>query len=108
MGHHRFLFFHRNPVEQIYGSCLGIVVAGDFLFQQSNEKSFEIEVAGQESEFLQHQFRPAEALRVLIVQMFGEIGLDFVAAGQLALHFPLDGKAGLFAVELQNFIDGME
>src|ERR1051326_218864 len=40
--------------------------------------------------------------------MLGEVGFDFVAAGELALHFFLDWQPGLLAVELEYLVDGVE
>ena len=41
-------------------------------------------------------------------EVLGEKGDDLIAAGQLALHFALDGQAGLLAVEFENLVDGVE
>ena len=108
VGHDRLLLFHGHPVEQVDGFCFGIVVAGDFFSQERDEESLQIEIARKQAEFLQHQFRTAQALGVFVVHVLGEEGDDLVAAGQLAFHFMLDGQAGLLAVEFQNFIDGVE
>ena len=108
VSHHRLLLFHGHPVEQVHGFCFGIVVAGHFFPQEGNQKRFQIEVARQQAKFFQHKFRPPQALGVLVVQVLGEKGNDLIAAGQFALDFPLDGQAGLLAVEIENFVDGVE
>ena len=105
MRHDRLLLFNGHPVEQIHGFGFRIVVTGDFLAQQGDQKRFEIELARQQAKFFQHQFGAAQALGVFVVQVLGEIGDDLIAAGEFALHLFLDGKAGLLAVEIQNFVD---
>ena len=108
VGHDRLLLLHGHPVEQVYGFCFGIVVAGYFFSQERDEEGLQIEIAREQAEFFEHQFRAAQAFGVLVVHMLGEEGDDLVAAGQLAFDFMFDGQAGLLAVEFQNFIDGVE
>ncbi len=108
VGHDRLLLFHRHPVEQVHGFRLGIVVAGYLFAEQGDEEGFQIEVVRKQAELLQHEFGAAQALRVFVVQVLGEIGDDLVAAGQFALHLTLDGQPGLFAVEGENLVDGVE
>ena len=108
MSHDGLLFLHRHPIEQIHRSCLGIVVARNFLTQQRNQECLQIEIAGQQAEFLEHEFGAPQPLRVFVVQVLGEIGDNFIAAGQLALDLSLDGQAALLAVELENLVHRVE
>src|SRR5579859_1516651 len=108
MSHDWFLLFDRYPVEKIHRSGFGIVVTGNFFAKQRHQKRFEVEVAGKQAELFQYEFRAAETLRVFVVEVLGQVGNDFVAAGQLAFDFPLDGKARLLAVKIQNLVYRVE
>ena len=108
VSHDRLLLFHGDPIEQVHRFRLRIVVTCHFFLQKRNEESFEIEITREQAKFLQNEFGAAQTLRILVVHVFRKVGLDFSAAGQLAFYFPLNGQAGLFTVELHDFVDGME
>ena len=108
VGHHRFLFLHGNPIQQVDGLRFGIVVAGDLLAQQRHQQLFQIEIARQEPKLFQHQLRPLQLLHVFILHVPGQVSNHFVAAGQATLDLLLDGQSRPLAVEGENLIDGVK
>ena len=104
---HRLLRIGRDPVEQIDGLRLAVVVRGNLLVEQLDQKRLQMEIRVDQAEFLQHDFRPLHALRVfVVVHFFQEILLDFRARGQVRLHFVLDGQFGVFRGKLENGRNG--
>ena len=106
--HDRLLLLHGHPIKQVHGFGLGIVVAGDFFLQKRNQKRFEIEVARKQSEFLQNQFGATEALGVFVVEVFGQVRLDLVAARKLAFDVVFDRQSSLLTVELKDLVNGVK
>ena len=64
---HRLLLVRAQPVEQIHGLGFGIVVSGDLLFQQRHQKCSQVEVARQQSKFLEHQLGAAQPLGIFVL-----------------------------------------
>ena len=56
------LLVHRDPVEQVHGLCLGIVVCLDLLFEQGQQKWLQVEVAIKEPELLVGPYLTREAV----------------------------------------------
>ena len=108
MRHHRLLLFHRNPIQQIDGLCLRIVITGYLLAQQRHQQLFQIEVAGQQAKLLQYQFRALQTLHILVLHVLGQVGFYFIATGEAALDLLLDRQTSLLAIEGQNLIDRVE
>ena len=66
MRQHRLLQVRFNPVEQIHGFVLRIVIAGHLFLKQRNQKRLEIKIARQQSELLEHLFGALQAFGILI------------------------------------------
>jgi hypothetical protein len=89
---HRTLLLNVDPIEQVNGFSLRVVIPGYLFTQQGHEKRLQIEVSRQKSELFQHQLGTAQPLRVLVLShIFFEIGHNFVATGEASLDLFLDG-----------------
>src|SRR6185312_16890943 len=87
----------------------GIVVAGDLLFEEADEKGLEVEVLVEHSEFLEHDFGALKAAGILAILHFViEILDDGVAVGEAALDAMFDGELGVVGGELENGVHGGE
>ena len=105
VGQHRLLLLQAQPVQQIYGFGLRIVITRHLFFQQNHQECAQIEVAGQKPKFFQHQFGAAQAFGVFVLRIvLGDVLGHLVAAYQLTLDLMLDGKRCVFAGEAQNLI----
>jgi len=80
MRQHWLLLVRIDPVQQIDGLGLWIVVPGHLLPQQCHQKSLQIKVSRQQPEFLQHQFRPLQALRIFVNEELDELQQALAAA----------------------------
>ncbi len=109
VGQHGFLLVDADPVEHIHGLGLGVVVGLDLLFQQGQQKGLEVEIAIEQSEFLEHDLAALHALGVLVVvELLIQIAFHGGAGGEPALDLALDGQAGLLRGELEQFVDQSE
>jgi hypothetical protein len=93
---HRLLRIGRDPIEQIHGFCLAVVVRGNLLVEQLDEERLQMEILVDEAELLEDNFGPLHAFGVLVVHFPKEILFDFGTRGQVGLHLVLDGQLGIF------------
>ena len=106
VGQYGLLQLGLHPVEQVHGLGFRIVVGGHLFAEQLEEFGVQIVVLGNHAEFLQHELRTLQPLRVLVVlQPLLDVAFHLVARDELALHLVLDGKAGVLADELQNLVN---
>ena len=109
VGQHRLLLLDVHPVEQVHGLGFRVVIGFDLLFEQREQKGFQLEVAVQQAEFLQDDFAALEAFCALILLEFLlQIAFHGCAGGDLTLDCAFDGQAGLLRGELEQFIDQRE
>ena len=72
--HHRLLLVRIDPVEQVHGLGLGVVVGFDLLLEERQQKGLELEILVEQAEFLEHDFVALEALGAFVfVEFFIEI-----------------------------------
>ena len=107
MRHHRFLLFGGNPIHQVNGLVLDVVVTGHLLPHQRDQICAQIKSARQEPKLLQDQLRALEPLGIFIVfhalvQGFSHL----VAAAQLAFYDAPDRQPGIFTGKAKDFIEG--
>ena len=67
MRQHRLLLLRIHPVQQVHRLRLVVVEAGDLLRQQAQQKRPQVEVPAQQPKLLQHNLRPLQPLRALIL-----------------------------------------
>src|SRR5665213_579614 len=106
MGHHRQLLVFGHPVEKVHRMRLGVVVPGNLLRQQAQQKRPQMEVMVEQPELLQHQFTALHALGVFIfVQLLAQLGRHRVARNEHALHRSLQLQFRIAADKLQRGVD---
>ena len=87
MRKHGFLLIRLHPVQQIHHLGLGVVVARNLLRQQAQQKRLQVEAPVQQPEFLQHDLRPLQLLRALIlVEALHQVPVHLIARNQPPLH----------------------
>src|SRR5207248_10495455 len=97
------------PVEQVDSLSFGIVVTGDLLLEQRYQERLQIEIAWQESKLLEDDFRPLEALGILVLlHVLLDECLHFAALAKPPLLLFFDGLLGFAAGEFEDFIDRLE
>ena len=109
VGHDRLLHVGVDPVEQIDGFVVGVIPSFDLLLVEAEHVLAEIEVAGQQAELFERQGGSVEAFAgSLLLEAVLDVFGDLVAGGQLLFDRVEDGKAGAFAGEAQDVVDGAE
>ena len=106
---HWTLRLHVHPVQQVYGLGFGVVVSRHLLLEERNQKRLQIEIARQQSKFLQHDFRALQPLRILVLlHVLLDKGLHLAALHQPPLDLLFDGQLRLPAGKLQDLVNRLE
>ena len=109
MRQHWLLLVRIDPIEQIHRLVIRVVVARHLFTQQFEHESFQVEIARDQSKFLQNNFRPLQLLRGFVfLETLDEESLHVVPAGELPFYLMLDRQRGIVALNLQNRVDGIE
>ena len=98
-----------DPVEHVDGLGFVVVVAGDLLGEQADEEGAQVEVAVQQAELLQDDFRSLQPLGALVFfEALLQVLAYFVACDQPALDVRHAGQGGIGRGEGHDLVDGLE
>ncbi len=107
VGQHRLLRVGRKPIEQIHLLGLNVVVAGDLLLKKINEEFVKIEVARQQSKFLEDDLGSLETLCIFVlIHLLVDVLGYLLATRELARDLLLNREAGVFAQPGECVVDG--
>ena len=106
VGKDGLLLLDRDPVKQGDALGFGVVIGLDLLLEQGEEEGFEIEIAVEKTELLEHDFAALHAFGAFVlVEFLLEVGFDISAGGELALDLAGGLETGFGGGEGGELVD---